>query len=77
MELPSKYYEQNGIFKEVGEINYGVFSYVSASIMINRKPRGMVYPKQGLRHGDPLSPYLFLLCAEGLFGMLLSVVECC
>ena len=47
----------------------------SYSILINGEPKGFVTPTQGIRQGDPLSPYLFLLCAEGLSALLRKARE--
>ena len=41
-------------------------STVSYSILVNGEPHGFLKPSRRIRQGDPISPYLFLLCVEGL-----------
>jgi hypothetical protein len=45
------------------------------SILVNGSPTEEIIIKCGLKQGDPLAPFLFLLVAEGLGGLMRRAVE--
>ena len=54
------------VMKCVTSVNY--------AIKVNGCPMGSITPTRGIRQGDPLSSYLFLLCAKGLSSLIKAFV---
>ncbi|KAK2454307.1 hypothetical protein QL285_001883 [Trifolium repens] len=45
------------------------------SVLVNGSPTSEINIQRGLKQGDPLAPFLFLLVAEGFAGLMRSAVE--
>jgi hypothetical protein len=45
------------------------------SVLVNGSPTKEIHIQKGLKQGDPLAPFLFLIVAEGFSGVMRRVVE--
>lgn len=43
---------------------------ISYSVVVNKNPVGQIQPSRGIKQGGPISPYIFLICAEALSALL-------
>ena len=51
------------------------FTTAAYSFNVNGQHVGYVKPQRGIRQGDPLSPYLFLICAEGMSSLMHQSIQ--
>lgn len=55
---------QINMFEELIKVIMSCVSSVSTLILFNGRILDPIYPSRGIRQGDPLSPYLFILCID-------------
>ncbi|XP_026410488.1 uncharacterized protein LOC113305688 [Papaver somniferum] len=59
-----------GFHNDWCDMIYECVSTISATIILNGRPGEVFYPTRGLRKGDPLSPYFFIICMESFSRLL-------
>ena len=62
--------EKTGFHEKWIQLIMQCITTVSYSMIINGSVHGCIFPTRGLRQGDPLSPYLFLLCVDGFSSLI-------
>lgn len=67
--------EKLGFHSKWRELMMQCITSVTYSVRINGSPQGRIIPSLGLCQRDPLSPYLFLICVEGLLALIKKSVS--
>ncbi|XP_026445212.1 uncharacterized protein LOC113345752 [Papaver somniferum] len=68
-------FEKLGFSKEWCQMISQCINTVSYSVLVNGSPSDAFFPSRGIRQGDFLSPYIFILCMEVLSKLLLNAEE--
>lgn len=67
--------EDIGLPREFVNMVWHCISSSSMRVLWNGEALDEFHPSRGIRQGDPLSPYLFVLCIEKLFQMISCAVD--
>ena len=64
-----------GLLEQWVNLTMEMVRIASYSTLINGEAKGFITPSHGIKQGDPLSSYLFLLCAKGLSFLIQKAME--
>lgn len=67
-----KCFQEMGIHPIWNKWIHACISSISYSVIVNDKPNCLFTSTRGIRQGDPLSPYIFIICMEALSLRLLK-----
>ena len=67
--------EKMGFHKKWINLIMHCITTVSYSVLINGVAYGSIIPTKGLRQGDPISPYIFLLCVDGFSSLIIDAAR--
>lgn len=64
-----------GLPENMVKLMMNCISTAQLQVLWNREPTSIIMPSRGIRQGDPLSLYIFVLCLERLSQMINKEVE--